>query len=114
MFVPDQNASVAREMYSEQIATARVEIIARETPSVNESATQRDGHGVTLEISQTQGVWFGANKNVSARRDDGCRAPFHRPFRTDYLRDDDQPLCGWLISSCPCRDDKDSDCSLGG
>ena len=24
-------------------------------------AAQRVGHGVTLEISQTQGVWFGAN-----------------------------------------------------
>ena len=29
---------------------------------VTESAGQRAGHGVTLEISQTQGVWFGANK----------------------------------------------------
>ena len=29
---------------------------------MTESAAQRVGHGVTLEISQTQGVWFGANK----------------------------------------------------
>ena len=28
---------------------------------VTETAAQRTCHGVTLEISQTQGVWFGAN-----------------------------------------------------
>ena len=29
---------------------------------VTEITAQSDGHGVTLEISQTQGVWFGVNK----------------------------------------------------
>ena len=29
---------------------------------VTETAVQRACHGVTLEISQTQGVWFEANK----------------------------------------------------
>ena len=40
----------------------RRQICSFEFMGATETVAQRACHGVTLEISRTQGVWFGANK----------------------------------------------------